>query len=176
MLYLCCHMSNVDKNILTRMLYDLFRDRSGLGPNVFQHPCMRLACFDGYFKRHCVTVKSVDVVIFFFCPIIHSPVHQASCGQQFLTWTERPGMNIWSSSRPKTWEGIWADYPGPQPSLWSWLMSTTTPLTSEGVSAAVIRSLYCWPLSIFSLQNVRVSVWVQIEMIKRLVMAFVTAV
>lgn len=152
MLYLCCHMSNVDKNILNRMLYDLFRDRSGLGPYVFQCPCAKLYAFATvwwWFQEascHCEICWCCD--FFFFFSIIRSPVHQASCGQQFLTWTERPRMNIWSSSRPKTWEGIWADYPGLQPSLWSWLMSTTTPLTSEGVSAAVIRSLYCWPLSI----------------------------
>ncbi len=82
--------------------------------NVLILKCMHLTRFDGNVSRRCVTVKSVAVVI--FCYMSRSPLHQASCGQRYLTWTERLGMSIWSSSRPKTWEGIWADYQGLQPS------------------------------------------------------------
>lgn len=83
------------------------------------------------------------IFFFFFFLDTRSSTYQASYARRYLTWTGRVGRNIWWFSRPKTWEGTWADYRGPQQSPWNWLMSTTTPLTSEGVSAASITSHYC---------------------------------
>lgn len=52
-------------------------------------------------------------------------VSQVSCVRRCPTWTGRPRTSSWCCSRPKTWGDTWADYPGPPPSQWSSLTSTT---------------------------------------------------
>lgn len=112
--------------------------RSRMFGNLLVLKCMTR--FDANARRWRVTVKSGAVVIlllfsFFFCCAPRFPLHQASCGPPYLTWTGRRRTNIWWSSRPKTWADIWVGWRGPRPSPWSWAMSTTTRPTSDAVSA-----------------------------------------